>query len=51
MLGTFTTDSGAATGASLGDAGCATATAEAKRQPAYLLFVLDGSGSMKQQNK
>jgi hypothetical protein len=47
----FSSDGGASTGASLGDAGCATATAEAKRQPAYLLFVLDGSGSMKQQNK
>jgi uncharacterized protein YegL len=50
-LGTFSSDGGALSGASLGDAGCATATAEAKRQPAYLLFVLDGSGSMKQQNK
>ena len=49
--GTFASGGGAASGASLGDAGCATATAEAKRQPAYLLFVLDGSGSMKQQNK
>ncbi len=48
---TFSSDGGAASGTSLGDAGCATATAEAKRQPAYLLFVLDGSGSMKQQNK
>ncbi len=47
----FSSDGGVATGANLGDAGCATASAEAKRQPAYLLFVLDGSGSMKQQNK
>ncbi len=49
--GSFSSGSGAPTGSSLGDAGCATATAVAKRQPAYLLFVLDGSGSMKQQNK
>jgi len=49
--GSFTSDGGGSTGLALGDAGCATATAEAKRQPAYLLFVLDGSGSMKQQNK
>jgi hypothetical protein len=49
--GLFSSDGGTATGLSLGDAGCATATAEAKRQPAYLLFVLDGSGSMSQQNK
>ncbi len=43
-------DSGAATGTPLG-AGCATASSEAKRQPVYLLFVLDGSGSMNQDNK
>ncbi len=49
--GLFSSGSGGPTGPSLGDAGCATATAEAKRQPAYLLFVLDGSGSMKEQNK
>ena len=49
--GSFSSGSGGSTGPSLGDAGCATATAVAKRQPAYLLFVLDGSGSMKQQNK
>jgi hypothetical protein len=49
--GSFASGSGGPTGPSLDDAGCATATAEAKRQPAYLLFVLDGSGSMKQQNK
>jgi hypothetical protein len=46
----FGSDSGN-TGTPLGDAGCATASAEAKREPAYLMFVLDGSGSMKQQNK
>ena len=49
--GSFATDGGGASGLALGDAGCATASAMAKRQPAYLLFVLDGSGSMKQQNK
>src|SRR5580704_2368588 len=49
--GTFSSDGGASTGLALGDAGCATASAVAKRQPAYLLFVLDGSGSMSQQNK
>ena len=31
--------------------GCATATASASRQPVYMLFVLDGSGSMKQDSK
>jgi von Willebrand factor type A domain len=49
--GTFgVADSGVSTGAPLG-AGCATASSEAKRQPVYLLFVLDGSGSMSQDNK
>src|SRR5580704_15173808 len=43
-------DSGVSTGTPLG-AGCATASSEAKRQPVYLLFVLDGSGSMSQDNK
>ena len=33
------------------DAGCATATAAASRSPVYMLFVLDGSGSMGQENK
>lgn len=33
------------------DSGCATATANASRSPVYLLFVLDGSGSMGQENK
>jgi hypothetical protein len=33
------------------EAGCATAMAKASRQPVYMLFVLDGSGSMQQQNK
>ena len=42
-------DSGGSTGDL--DAGCATATAKASPQPVYMLFVLDGSGSMKQQNK
>ncbi len=43
-------DSGVSTGTPLGS-GCATASSEAKRQPVYLLFVLDGSGSMNQDNK
>ncbi len=43
-------DSGVSTGTPLGT-GCATASSEAKRQPVYLLFVLDGSGSMAQDNK
>jgi hypothetical protein len=42
---------GSATGTPLGGASCATASSEAKRQPVYLLFVLDGSGSMAQNNK
>ena len=33
------------------DAGCATATAQATRSPVYMLFVLDGSGSMAQDSK
>ena len=33
------------------DAGCATAMAQASREPVYMLFVLDGSGSMQQENK
>jgi hypothetical protein len=33
------------------DGGCATATATATRQPVYMLFVLDGSGSMREDNK
>src|SRR5580704_2545862 len=50
-VGTFGgDDSGVSTGTPLG-AGCATASSEAKRQPVYLLFVLDGSGSMSQDNK
>jgi von Willebrand factor type A domain len=50
-IGTFGgDDSGVSTGTPLGG-GCATASSEAKRQPVYLLFVLDGSGSMNQDNK
>jgi hypothetical protein len=41
----------ASVGVPLGDAGCATGSSKAKRQPVYLLFVLDGSGSMKSDNK
>jgi von Willebrand factor type A domain len=33
------------------DAGCATASTQAERQPVSLLFVLDGSGSMRDDNK
>jgi hypothetical protein len=33
------------------DAGCATATAKANRAPVYILFLLDGSGSMSEENK
>ncbi len=33
------------------DAGCATATSSASRQPVYMLIVLDGSGSMDKDNK
>ena len=33
------------------DSGCALASAAATRAPVYMLFVLDGSGSMGQQNK
>jgi hypothetical protein len=44
-------DAAVSTGAPLGDAGCATAMSQVQRSAVYLLFVLDGSGSMKQQNK
>lgn len=37
--------------AGLGDAGCATASAKATKTPVYMLFILDGSGSMQQDNK
>jgi hypothetical protein len=33
------------------DAGCATATAAATKEPVSMLFILDGSGSMNQNNK
>jgi hypothetical protein len=48
---TFGGDGDVSVGSDLGDAGCATASAQARRQPVYLLFVLDGSGSMKSDNK
>jgi hypothetical protein len=38
-------------GGPLGDAGCATATAKATKSPVYMLFILDGSGSMQQNSK
>jgi hypothetical protein len=43
-------DSGVSMGTAVGP-GCATASSEARRQPVYLLFVLDGSGSMSEDNK
>jgi len=49
--GTFAPSDAGATGTPLGDAGCATGTVQARRQPAYLLFVQDGSDSMNQDNK
>src|SRR5438132_5381456 len=33
------------------DSGCATATAETHKDPVYLLFIVDGSGSMMSDNK
>jgi von Willebrand factor type A domain len=48
---TFSSDGGASSGTPLGGASCATGSSEAQRQPVYLLFVLDGSGSMNQDNK
>jgi hypothetical protein len=51
LTGPFTLDASVSTGSSLGDAGCATAMAQAHGSAVYLLFVLDGSGSMKQENK
>ncbi len=49
--GSFGDGSIAEGGGSLGDAGCATASAKATKSPVYLLFILDGSGSMSQDNK
>jgi hypothetical protein len=45
------TDAAIPTGSAVGDAGCASAMVQAKRAPAYLLFVQDGSDSMNDQNK
>ncbi len=44
-------DGGSSDGPSLGDSGCATATAQAQKTPVYMLFILDGSGSMGMNNK
>jgi hypothetical protein len=44
-------DGGAAPAGDSGLAGCATGEAGASREPVYLLFVLDGSGSMSHDNK
>lgn len=49
--GSFGDGSVAEGGGPLGDAGCATATAKATKSPVYMLFVVDGSGSMSQNNK
>ncbi|HEX3771770.1 MAG TPA: vWA domain-containing protein [Polyangiaceae bacterium] len=49
--GMFGDDGGVSIGTPVGDAGCATASSQAKRQPVYLEFVLDGSGSMRSDNK
>jgi hypothetical protein len=43
--------SGPGEGGLLADAGCATATAKATKTPVYMLFILDGSGSMSQDSK
>jgi Mg-chelatase subunit ChlD/archaellum component FlaF (FlaF/FlaG flagellin family) len=43
--------SGSSSGSVSLDAGCATATATATKTPVYLVFILDGSGSMSQDNK
>ena len=42
---------GSSGGIGLLDAGCATATADAQRAPVYMMIVLDGSGSMQDDNK
>jgi hypothetical protein len=46
-----TADAAIPTGSAVGDAGCASAVVQAKRAPAYLLFVQDGSDSMADQNR
>ena len=50
-LGQLTLDASPSHGTPIGDAGCATAMSQAHFAAVYLLFVLDGSGSMSMQNK
>jgi hypothetical protein len=51
LSGPFALDATVPTGAPVGDSGCATAMTQAHFSAVYLEFVLDGSGSMAQQNK
>jgi Mg-chelatase subunit ChlD len=50
-VGSFGQGSPAHEGGLPDGAGCATATAEAKKTPVYMVFVLDGSASMQQDGK
>jgi hypothetical protein len=47
----FGGDASIADSAISADAACATTTAKASKQPVYMLIVLDGSGSMRNENK
>ncbi len=47
----FGSDASVSMGTPLMDAGCATAMSQVQRSAVYLQFVLDGSGSMAQENK
>ena len=51
IVGAFGDSGGAPDATFARDAGCATAQAQATRDPVYMLFVLDGSGSMSNDNK
>ena len=51
IIGNFGDATAANDGALSADSGCATASAQATRAPVYMLFVLDGSGSMVQERK
>ncbi len=49
--GSFGSSSGGSDASVNPDAGCATGSYAAQKQPVYMLFILDGSGSMGQNNK
>jgi hypothetical protein len=50
-LGSSSGSGSSSSGSISPDAGCATGTYKGQKQPVYMLFILDGSGSMGQNNK